>query len=184
MVFSRRGSEVQSWMPCIVRSDSSRTRGRSACTMPLPAVIHWAPSALTSPVCPAESRCSLRPESRYVTVSMPAWGWGPTPSLPGLATERPEVVQEHPGAHAVAVAERQRPKHGEGPHGRNLGLDHLRHRAGQGRSAVEDRAHRLSTLKAPGPKATTISMPPMIDRFFRKWICIAWAWAGSMPQNR
>jgi len=65
--------------------------------------------------------------------------------LAGLHAHRAEMVEEDPGAHGMALAERQRPFHGEGAHG-----GHLRHRDmldGAHGVPVEDvRVHALSTL--------------------------------------
>src|SRR3954462_10836323 len=70
--------------------------------------------------------------------------------------EGPEVVEEDPRPDRVAIPGGQGAPHGEGPDRGDLRAQH----ALDGARLLEDRAHRLSTLYAPGPKAKTMSMPP------------------------
>ena len=61
-----------------------------------------------------------------------------------LHLERPEVIEEDPWAHRMALAKRQRAAHGEGSHRRRLRCGDMRDRA---RGLLDGRAHHaLSTL--------------------------------------
>src|SRR5258708_25199668 len=106
----------------------------------------------------------------------------PDAILARLHAKRPEVIEEYPRADRMPRAEGQRAAHGEGSHRSDLRLDHVLHRA-RGLLLELGRRHDLSTLMRPGPKANTISMPPVIARFFRKLICWFIFCAASTAQK-
>ena len=55
---------------------------------------------------------------------------------------------------------------------------------GRARARARPPGGRASRLNAPGPKAASTSMPPAIDRFFRKWICCAMCCAARRGPER
>ena len=61
--------------------------------------------------------------------------------------------------------------------GRALGSGSDRHSAA---TALAER--RLSSAHAPGPKTMTIASPPVMERFFMKWIISPWAARPSIPK--